>query len=439
VTGTAPRGGIRTAAGTTGARRPATRRENKGVRRTGRWRAAAALAAGALLLLTACGGKSGSSDGAGRHGGTGPTASASPSPSRTASLASVRIAPGDGATGVATSGALKVTAAHGTLGTVTVKGPGGATVPGTLSRGGTRWEPTGTLAAATRYTVAATARDSAGRAVSRHAAFTTVRPKATVVGIFTPDDGQTVGVGMEVSLRFTHPVTRKPAVMRGISVTADPPVEIAPHWLGNTRVDFRPEHFWKPGTKITLSLRLNGVEAAPGVYGTQAKDVHVTVGRRQVSVVDAAKHRMKVYRDGKLLRTVPVTTGQPGKDTWNGTMVISEQDRTTRMNGETVGFGGEYDIPDVPHAQRLTDSGTFIHGNYWAGPGVFGHTNASHGCIGMLDVKGGGSKSTPAAWFYDHSMIGDVVEVKHSHDHTVQWWNGLNGWNMPWSEWKAAS
>ena len=38
----------------------------------------------------------------------------------------------------------------------------------------------------------------------------------------------------------------------------------------------------------------------------------------------------------------------------------------TRMNSQTVGFGGEYDIPDVPHAMKLTDSGTFLHGNYWA-------------------------------------------------------------------------
>ena len=40
------------------------------------------------------------------------------------------------------------------------------------------------------------------------------------------------------------------------------------------------------------------------------------------------------------------------------------------MNGATVGFKeddgkGEYDIKDVPHAMRLTTSGTFIHGNYW--------------------------------------------------------------------------
>jgi len=39
------------------------------------------------------------------------------------------------------------------------------------------------------------------------------------------------------------------------------------------------------------------------------------------------------------------------------------------MNGRTVGFGGEYDIPDVPHAMRLTTSGTFVHGNYWSPSG----------------------------------------------------------------------
>lgn len=76
-------------------------------------------------------------------------------------------------------------------------------------------------------------------------------------------------------------------------------------------------------------------------------------------------------------------------------MVIAEKFAVTRMDSRTVGFGGEYDIPDVPHAMRLTRSGTFVHGNYWSEPGVFGRTNVSHGCIGLLDTKGG-SADTPA-------------------------------------------
>lgn len=159
-----------------------------------------------------------------------------------------------------------------------------------------------------------------------------------------------------------------------------------------------------------------------------------TIGRSQVSTVDVKTHKMTVKRDGKVLRTIPVTTGKPGYDTWNGTMVISERLKVTRMNGETVGYGGEYDIKDVPHAQRLTNSGTFIHGNYWGGD-AFGNYNASHGCIGLRDVRGGYDGKVAAAWFFDNSITGDVVVVKNSHDKTVAPDNGYNGWNMSWSDW----
>jgi len=222
-------------------------------------------------------------------------------------------------------------------------------------------------------------------------------------------------------------------------VTASPSVPVVGHWYGNQRIDFRPQQYWAAGTKVTLSLRLRGVKGAPGIYGTQSKDVHFTIGRSQLSVVDVAKHTMKVYRSGKLIKTIPITAGAPGRTTWNGKMVISQKSLVTRMNGETVGYGGEYDIPDVPHAMRLTTSGTFLHGNYWAADSTFGSANTSHGCVSMHDVRGGGSSSTPAAWMYDHSIIGDVVQVKNSKDHTVQWYNGLNGWNLSWSAWNKAS
>jgi lipoprotein-anchoring transpeptidase ErfK/SrfK len=120
-------------------------------------------------------------------------------------------------------------------------------------------------------------------------------------------------------------------------------------------------------------------------------------------------------------------------------MVISEKFLQTRMNSTTVGLGGEYDIKDVPHAQRLTTSGTFIHGNYWASTSVFGSQNTSHGCVAMHDTKGASDASTPAAKFYNSSITGDVVEVVNSGDKTVDPANGLNGWNMDWATWKAGS
>ncbi|MFE1297200.1 Ig-like domain-containing protein [Streptomyces sp. NPDC058731] len=395
----------------------------------GRGRAGLALTAGALLFaVTACGGGGGGSD---AEDGKGGDASAAASKQ---SEAVVTVAPKDGATAVDTSGALKVSAAKGKLTEVVVQDAKGTKVDGTLSADGASWTPATHLAAATRYRVHAVAKDAEGRTAAEDSSFTTLTPKNTFTGIFTPEDGSTVGVGMPFSLRFSRGITHPQDVEKAIKIKTEPAVDVQGHWFGNDRLDFRPEHYWKSGTKVTVTLNLDGVEGRPGVYGKQKKTVSFTIGRNQVSYVDAKKHTMQVTQDGKVVKTLPVTTGKPGYDTWNGQMVISEKLTVTRMNGETVGYGGEYDIKDVPHALRLTTSGTFLHGNYWGGD-AFGNYNASHGCVGLRDVRGGYDSSVPAAWFFNHSLIGDVVVVKNSHDATVAPDNGLNGWNMPWAEW----
>ncbi|MEU6285282.1 Ig-like domain-containing protein [Streptomyces sp. NPDC047028] len=400
--------------------------------RTGR--GGLALVAGALLVsLTACGGgDSGSGAGAGSGDGKGKDAAAQQSAQ---SAAAVSITPESGAKGVETSGALKVSVAKGKLTEVVVKDAKGTKVDGTIAAGGASWTPSTHLAAATEYTVHAVAKDAQGRSAAEDSTFTTLTPKNTFAGYFTPEDGSTVGVGMPFSVHFTRGITHPDDVEKAISVKTEPAVDVEGHWFGNDRLDFRPEKYWKAGTKVTVDLDLDGVQGRDGVYGKQHKTVKFTIGRNQVSVVDAEKHTMKVTQDGKVVKTIPVSTGKPGYDTWNGQMVMSEKFTVTRMNSETVGYGSEYDIKDVPHAIRLTDSGTFIHGNYWGG-GAFGNYNSSHGCVGLRDVRGGYDKSTPAAWFYNHSMVGDVVVVKHSHDRTVDPSNGLNGWNMSWADWK---
>ncbi|MEU6573895.1 Ig-like domain-containing protein [Streptomyces sp. NPDC046805] len=387
---------------------------------------AGVLITGALLLaVTACGG-GGSGEGKGKG---------SSKEQSKQSEAVVVIAPKDGAKSVDTSGALKVTVGKGKLTQVEVKDSKGDAVDGAISGGGATWTPSTHLSASTKYTVHAIAKDSAGREAAEDSSFTTLTPKNTFIGNFTPEDGSTVGVGMPFSLRFTRGITHPDTVEKAIKIKTEPAVDVEGHWFGNDRLDFRPEKYWKEGTKVSVTLDLDGVEGRPGVYGKQSKTVKFTIGRNQVSYVDAGKHTMKVTQDGKVIKTIPVTTGKPGYDTWNGQMVMREKLTVTRMNGETVGYGGEYDIKDVPHAIRLTDSGTFIHGNYWGG-GAFGNFNASHGCVGLRDVRGGYSSSVPAAWFFNHSMIGDVVVVRHSHDRTVDPANGLNGWNMSWDEWK---
>ncbi|MFJ1710006.1 Ig-like domain-containing protein [Streptomyces sp. NPDC088260] len=397
-----------------------------GVRRGRGAKGPLALVAGALLLLvTACGG--GDDTGSGKGGGkVGDTA---------ASAAVVTVAPKDGADSVATSGALKVSAAQGKLTTVKVSDPKGAEVEGKIAADGASWTPDQHLAAATKYKVHAIAKDSKGRESAKDTSFTTLVPQNTFIGQYTPEDGSTVGVGMPVSIHFTRGITDPAAVENAIKVTAEPSVPIEGHWFGNDRLDFRPEDYWAAGTKVTVKLNLDGVEGRPGVYGKQAKTVSFTIGRKQVSTVDASTHRMKVVRDGQQIKDIPISAGAPATTTYNGQMVISEKLKVTRMNGDTVGFGGEYDIKDVPHAMRLSTSGTFIHGNYWGASSIFGSTNTSHGCVGLQDVRGAWSSKTPAAWLFDNSLIGDVVVVKNSHDKTIAPDNGLNGWNMSWSEW----
>ncbi|MEU2598771.1 Ig-like domain-containing protein [Streptomyces hirsutus] len=393
----------------------------------------AALALGVMLAVTACGGGAGPDSGSGSDGGKAKDATAARSKQ---SEAVIGIAPEDGAESVKTNGALKVDAAKGKLTEVVVKDPDGERIDGEISGDGAHWTPSTHLAASTKYTVHAVAKDSAGRTAAEDSSFTTLTPKNTFVGTFTPEDGSKVGVGMPFSLRFTRGITHPEDVEKAIRITTEPAVEVEGHWFGNDRLDFRPEKYWKPGTEVTVDLNLDGVEGRPGVYGEQAKTVSFTIGRSQVSVVDAKKHTMKVERDGKVIKTIPITAGAPGTETWNGRMVISERLKVTRMNGETVGFGGEYDIKDVPHAMRLSTSGTFIHGNYWGG-GAFGNYNASHGCIGLRDTRGGWDRKAPGSWFFENSMIGDVVVVKNSNDATIAPDNGLNGWNMSWEKWKA--
>ncbi|MEU1556119.1 Ig-like domain-containing protein [Streptomyces scabiei] len=388
-----------------------------------------------LLAVTACGGGGGSDTGSDGGKGKGSDRTASDKAAATgASEAVVSIAPKNGADSVATSGALKVSAAKGKLSEVTVENDKGEKIAGEISGDGASWTPSIHLNSATEYKVHAVAKDSEGREAAEDSSFTTLTPKNTFVGIFTPEDGSKVGVGMPFSIRFTRGITASDDVEKAITVKTDPPVDVKGHWFGNDRLDFRPEKYWKAGTKVTVDLNLDGVEGRDGVYGEQSKKVSFTIGRSQVSVVDVKKLTMKVKRDGKVIKTIPVTTGKPGMESWNGQMVISERLRVTRMNGETVGYGGEYDIKDVPDAMRLTNSGTFIHGNYWGGD-AFGNYNASHGCIGLRDTRGGYDRKAPGAWFFDHSMVGDVVVVKNSNDRIVDPDNGFNGWNMDWDKW----
>ncbi|MER7186276.1 Ig-like domain-containing protein [Streptomyces hyaluromycini] len=407
-------------------------------RRKGLMAASALL--GGVLVLTACSGSDDKSSGSGESAQSQADAAAA----KKSSQADITITPKDGSDSASINNSAAVTVSKGTLTGVTMTTADGTAVAGTLSADKTSWKPDAQLERSTTYKVAAEAKDSAGLVAHENASFTTVSPSNSFIGTFTPEDGSTVGVGMPVSINFDKQITDKAAVQKGITVTSSSGQEVVCHWFSTQRMDCRPQDYWKENSTVTLKLALDGVQGASGVYGVQQKTVTFHIGRNQVSYVDAKTKEMKVTEDGKTIKTIPISAGSPEHTTYEGIMVMSEKYKQTRMNGTTVGFTdndgkAEYDIKDVPHAIRLTSSGTFLHGNYWGAKSVFGAVNTSHGCVGLSDTKGANDTTTPAYWMYTHSIIGDVVVVSNTGDKTVAPDNGLNGWNMNWTQWKAGS
>ena len=103
------------------------------------------------------------------------------------------------------------------------------------------------------------------------------------------------------------------------------------------------------------------------------------------------------------------------------------------MNSETVGINRNspdaYDIDDVEYAMRVTYSGEFLHAAPWS-VGSQGHANVSHGCTGMSTAN--------AAWIYNISKRGDVVEYTGT-DRPMTLTNGYGDWNASYATWSAGS
>ncbi|MEU3509979.1 Ig-like domain-containing protein [Streptomyces longwoodensis] len=409
-------------------------------RRKGLMAASALL--GGILVLSGC--SDGDASASGDSGKDTSSANVDEAAAQKTSEAQIKITPGDGTNNASINNSAAVTVSKGTLTEVTMTTADGGAVQGEMSADRTSWKPSGQLERSTTYKLAVSAKDSDGRVAHENASFSTVSPANSFIGSFTPENGSTVGVGMPVSINFNKQITNKAAVQKGVTVISSSGQEVVCHWFSTQRMDCRPQDYWQENSTVTLKLALDGVEGASGVYGVQQKTVTFHIGRNQVSYVDAKTKQMKVTHNGAVVKTIPISAGSPDNKTYEGIMVMSEKFKETRMNGATVGFTdddgkGEYDIKDVPHAIRLTNSGTFVHGNYWGAKSIFGSVNTSHGCVGLSDTKGANDTGTPGYWFFTHSIVGDVVVVKNTGDKTVAPDNGLNGWNLDWATWKAGS
>lgn len=339
-----------------------------------------------------------------------------------------------GSTSVPVDTIVRVAAVDGALKKVTVRSAAGP-LKGAVDQASGRWIASDRLEPGVRYRVVATAQNTEGTEVNSDTTFTTqaLSLSQQTYPSVSPLDGEKVGIGMPVVVTFDLPVSDKAAFEKKMTVTATPAQAGSWRWVSDKEVHWRPQTYWKAGSKVSVNIDINSVSAGGGVYGQEDRDLAFTVGDAHVYKVNAKTHQMKVLSNGKLLRTIPITTGKAGFITRSGTKVIMEKFATRRMNSETVGIPAgsseAYDLDDVRWAMRLTNSGEFIHAAPWS-VGSQGHDNVSHGCTGMSTAN--------AAWLYDMTRRGDVVEYVGT-NRPMESWNGYGDWNINWPDYAAGS
>ncbi|WOP18790.1 Ig-like domain-containing protein [Raineyella sp. LH-20] len=352
--------------------------------------------------------------------------------------AAVNIA-GD-ATDVAVDTLVKVTPSSGTLTSVAVTGvgsstkggPSTSTVPGAIGQDGT-WTATERLDPATVYTVVATGTSGAGES-SVTSRFTTVALtlKQQIHATITNQSGSTYGVAMPVDVTFDLPVADRTSFEQALQVTTVPAQNGSWGWLSDREVQWRPENYFEPGTKVTVQANLNGVSAGDGKYGQNSASADFTIGQSRITKVDLSSKQLTQYVDGAVVATVPVSGGKSGSTTRSGTSVVMEKLAQTRMASETIGIANDsadgYDL-QVKYAIRITTSGEFLHAAPW-NAAYFGRSNQSHGCVGM--------GTADAQKLFGIIQIGDPVVVTGT-SRPLDSGNGWTAWNDSWEQWQARS
>ena len=340
----------------------------------------------------------------------------------------------DQAKGVTVDTIVTAEAEHGTITGATLKSSDGkSTIKGRVS--GSRWVASERLEPGTKYTLTVTGtgdddEDDTLESTFRTESLTLAQQTYPSVA---PLKGETVGVGMPVIVTFDLPVKRKKLFERNMSITTDKDVEGSWSWISDSVVHYRPKDYWPANTKVDVDLNLNSLPAGNGIYGQQNQNFSFKIGRKVVSTVNVAGHTLTVKIDGQRVRTIPVSTGDAKHRTRHGTKVVMEKFPSVDMDAATTGVDSEdpdyYDIEDVKWAMRVTNSGEFLHAAPWSSAS-HGRANVSHGCTGMSTAN--------AAWLYERSKRGDVVEFSNS-PRGLEDQNGWTDWNVPWDDWKAGS
>ncbi|HTL24497.1 MAG TPA: Ig-like domain-containing protein [Mycobacteriales bacterium] len=325
---------------------------------------------------------------------------------------------------------LVLTVADGTLTSATVTDPLGYPVEGRLADG--RWTSTGDLVPDSGYHVRAALEDTAGTASKVDLTVRTTRATKVLTATHSPRSDRVVGIGLPVIVTLNRSVrdsADRAAVVSRLSVETEPHVDGAWRWMNDKELHYRGPSYWAKGTEISVHSNLEGLRLSHGVWGKGSVDTHFSVGSAVVSTVDVEKKSMTVTVDGKLVRTLKVSTGRDKYPTRGGVHLVLEKVKLEVMDSATVGIprkspDGYYE--EVPNSVRISYGGAFVHAASWSVRDQ-GVRNVSHGCVNISPAD--------AAWFFDLVKRGDIVDIKNAKAPPLTSDPGMSDWNIPFSAW----
>ena len=338
----------------------------------------------------------------------------------------------NGAVGVAVDTPITVTAESGVLGAVSMVNASGNPVAGQLSPDGLSWSTTEPLGYNKRYTLNAQSLGLGG-VTSSQISFQTHSPENLTMPYVLPNDGEVVGVGQPVAIRFDENIPNRLAAQRAIKITTNPAVEGAFYWLNNRELRWRPQNFWKPGTTVDVAVNTYGVNLGDGLFGQDNVTTHFTVGDEVIATADDNTKTVTVRVNGEVVKTMPTSMGKNSTPTSNGTYLVGDRFSHIVMDSST--YGVPVNSPngyrtDVDWATQISYSGIFVHAAPWS-VGAQGYTNTSHGCLNV--------NTSNAQWFFNNTKRGDVVEIVNTVGSTLPGTDGLGDWNIPWDQWRAGN
>ena len=359
--------------------------------------------------------------------------------SKPAPPAVVTVTPADGAAEVAPGTRVQITASGGTLTQVTVTS-GHSAVTGQYGPGGTSWSTQWGLKPAASYTVTVVARNSKGAAATKVTHFTTMRAAHLLqISGITPGFGETVGVGMPIIVDFNYDVARskRAAVEHALEVGSDVPVTGAWFWASDSEVVFRPQSYWPAHEHVLLTARLTGVPGGPGLWGGSDLSHSFSIGDSHVVKVNLKTDRARFYTNGSLVRTIPVSGGMGGYDSFGNDFYTTGGVHLTMGSYDSVWMTSPNIKPGQPgyyhelvyNDVQISDSGEYMHqspGGLWC----LGNENCSHGCVRMT--------ADGAAWWRHTAYRGDPVTITGT-PRVLAWDNGWGYWQESWSAWLKGS